>query len=98
MKKLTFMWKKTDFLETKNFSDFFSHNTGKYFFSKKKFNFYKKDFFDIKTCFPKILSSFHFCMRKSQTVGWNDRIQRLLNFRHNEININNRGVQMQNRF
>ena len=45
MKKLTFMWKKTDFLETKKFSDFFSHNTGKYFFWKKKYNFYKKDFF-----------------------------------------------------
>ena len=98
MKKLTFIWKKTDFLETKKFSDFFSHNTGKYFFWKKKYNFYKKDFFDIKTCFPKILPSFHFCMTKSQTFGWNDRIQRLLNFRHNEVNINNRGVKMQNRF
>ena len=65
---------KNLFFREKKISDFLSHNIGNFFFRKKSLIFIKKNFFDMKTCFPKILSSFHFCMRKSQTVGWNHRI------------------------
>ena len=74
MKKLTFMWKKTVFWKQKIFQIFSVIILENIFFRKKSLIFIKKIFFDIKTCFPKILSSFHFCMRKSQTVGWNHRI------------------------